>query len=175
LFAWLPAILQDRAGVDPATAGVMLGVFGGMGLPFSLVIPWLVARFRAVAPLVLGAILPGLVGAFGMLLAPASAPWLWVVLLSLPTAYFPLVLVLFGLRTRTHATTIALSAVAQSIAYALAAGFPIAMGLLHDAARDWAPALWLLAALFALGIPAGLVAARRGFIEEAWERRHGPW
>lgn len=175
MFAWLPAILQERAGVDAATAGVMLGVFGGMGLPVSLVVPVLLVRFRASASIVFASMLPGLVGVAGMLWAPASAPWLWLILLSIPQAYFPFVLTLFGLRTRTHAATIALSGAAQSIGYALAAVLPISLGALHEATGGWEPALLLLAALFVVGIPAGLVGSRRGTLEEVWERRHGPW
>ncbi len=176
LFAWLPAMLQDRSGLDAAAAGALLGVFGGMGLPFALFIPWLVARYRTATPVVLAAILPGVGGVIGMLVAPAAAPWLWVVLLSLPTSFFPLVLVLFGLRTRTHPTTIALSAAAQSLGYAVGALFPITLGLLHDATGGWEAALLVLGALFVfVGLPAGLISGRAGYIEETWERRHGPW
>jgi MFS transporter, CP family, cyanate transporter len=174
-FAWLPAILQERSGVDAATAGALLGLFAVMGLPFSLVIPWLVARFHAITPIVLAAILPGLVGVVGLLAAPAALPALWVVLLSLPTAFFPLILVLCGLRTRTHATTVALSAVAQGTGYAVAAMFPLALGVLHEATGSWESSLWLLGGLFLVGLPAGLIAGRPGTVEDVWERRHGPW
>jgi MFS transporter, CP family, cyanate transporter len=175
MFAWLPSLVQERAGVDAATAGGMLGVFGGMGLPFALVVPIVAERFGAIRSIVWAAVLPGLVGVAGMLWAPASAPWLWVLLMSLPTAFFPLVLVLFGLRTRDHATTVALSGVAQSIGYAAGALFPIVMGALHEASHGWESSLWVLAALFVLALPIGLVAARPGTVEETWERRHGPW
>ncbi|MFJ6651625.1 CynX/NimT family MFS transporter [Microbacterium sp. NPDC091313] len=175
MFAWLPAIMQERAGVDAATAGVMLGVFGGVGLPVSLVIPALLARYRAAVPLVFASIIPGLVGIAGMVWAPASAPWLWLILLSIPQSYFPFVLTLFGLRTRTHAATIALSGAVQSIGYAVAAVLPITLGALHEATGGWESSLWVLAALFAFGIPAGLAGSRRGTLEEAWERRHGTW
>jgi CP family cyanate transporter-like MFS transporter len=152
---------------------VLLGVFGGMGLPFALVIPFIVERFGAVRSLFLGTTVPGLAGVAGMLWAPTSAPWLWVLLLSLPTAMFPLVMVLVGLRTRSHTTTIALSAAVQSIGYSVAALFPVVMGAMHEGTRGWESSLWLLAALFALGIPAGLVAARPGAVEDMWERRTG--
>lgn len=173
MFAWMPSIMQERAGVDAATAGAMVGVFGGMGLPFGIVIPFLVVRLRIYRTVFVTAVALGLAGVAGMLWAPASAPWVWMLLLSAPTALFPLVLVLFGLRTRTHATTVALSGAVQSIGYGATALFPIAMGAMHDAWHGWEPTLWLLAAVFTLGVPAGFVLARPGTVEDVWERRHG--
>jgi MFS transporter, CP family, cyanate transporter len=175
MFAWLPTLLRDHAGVDPATAGAMLAVFGGMGLPFALVMPLLVERFRAIRTAFFVAVVPGLVGVAGMLWAPAAAPWVWVVLLSLPTAVFPVVIVLFGLRTRTHTTTVALSGAVQSIGYGVAAVFPIAVGALHEITGGWEASLWLLGAVLAIGIPSGLVLAKPGSVEDQWERRHGSW
>ena len=170
LFAWMPTIMQEQAGVDPATAGSMLGVFGGMGLPFGLVIPILAARFGAVRSITVAAMVPGLVGVGGLLWAPTLAPWLWVVLMSLPTAFFPLVVVLFGLRTRSHATTVALSGIVQSIGYGAAAVFPILFGIIHEGTGVWDGVLWILAVLFVIGIPAGFLAARPGSVEDHWER-----
>lgn len=175
MFAWMPAILRQQAGVDPATAGVMLAVFGGMGLPFSLVVPLLVERFRIIRTLFLVAVIPGLVGVAGMLWAPTAAPWAWVLLLAGPTMLFPVVLVLFGLRTRAHTTTVALSGAVQSIGYGVSAAFPLAIGALHDATGGWEASLVLLAVLFAIGIPAGFAVARPGSVEDEWERRHGEW
>lgn len=171
MFAWMPTLMQQRAGVDAATAGAMLGVFGGMGLPFALAVPVLVERFRAIRTLFAAAVLPGLAGVAGLLFAPTAAPWVWMLLLSLPSSLFPLVLVLFGLRTRTHTTTVALSGAVQSIGYALAALMPIGVGALHDATEGWEAPLWLMAGVILIGVPAGLVVARPGFVEDAWERR----
>ena len=48
MFAWLPTRLTE-AGMAPATAGLMLAVFGGMGVPAALVVPHLAARFGRIA------------------------------------------------------------------------------------------------------------------------------
>lgn len=171
LFAWMPTLMQEQAGVDPVTAGLMLAVFGGSGLPFGLIIPPLAARFGAIRSITIGAIVPGVVGVAGLLWAPTAAPWLWVVLLALPTAFFPLSVVLFGLRTRSHVTTVALSGAVQSAGYGMAALFPLGFGVLHSVTGGWDAVLWVLAGLFLLGIPAGFLAARPGSVEEHWERR----
>ncbi|WP_345801132.1 MFS transporter [Microbacterium sp. AZCO] len=174
-FAWLPSILVDIAGVTPAAAGALLSLFAAMGLPASLLVPVLVARFRIVRSLYAVAVVSGFLAIAGLLFAPTAAPWLWVALLGTPPLLFPLVLVLLGLRTRTHEATIALSGFAQSIGYAIAAVFPLTVGLLHASSGGWTAALLLLGGVIALAIPAGVVAARPHTIEDEWERRHGAW
>ncbi|MGW9346002.1 MFS transporter, partial [Streptomyces albidoflavus] len=121
------------------------------------------------------AVVTGLAGIAGLLFAPAVAPWLWVVLIGLAPLLFPMILVLLGLRTRTHEGSVALSGFVQSGGYAIAALFPVGIGLLHDATGSWTGPLIVLACVIAAAIPAGVVAARPHTVEEDWERRHGTW
>lgn len=173
MFAWLPTILIDTAGVDAATAGSLLALFSFMGLPVSLVVPLLVARLRRTTPFYVLAVASGLVGVAGLLFAPGSATVLWVVLIGLPPLMFPMVLVLFGLRTRSHETAVALSGFVQSLGYALAALVPLAIGVTHELTGGWAAGLIVLGGVIAIVVPAAIVVARSETIEEAWERRHG--
>lgn len=174
-FAWLPTILVDIAGVTPAVAGVLLALFGFMGLPASLAVPLLVTRAGATRVLFGVAVGTGLAGIAGLLFAPTAAPWLWVALFGLAPLLFPMILVLLGLRTRTHEGAVALSGFVQSGGYAIAALFPVGIGLLHDATDSWTAPLIVLAAVVAAAIPAGVVAAQPHTVEDDWERRHGAW
>ena len=174
-FAWLPKILVDTAGVTPAAAGVLLSLFAAMGLPASLVVPLLITRWHATRALFGVSVATGFAGIAGLLFAPAAATWLWVALLGTAPLLFPMTLVLLSLRTRTHEGSVALSGFVQSVGYAIAAVFPIGIGLLHDAADSWTGALVILAVVVACAIPAGVVAARPRTIEDEWERRHGAW
>ena len=173
---WMPQLLTDVSGLAEADAGVLLAVFGGMGLPLGLLVPLLVRRLRRIGPLFAWAIATGLVGLLGLIVLPTVVPWLWVSLvgLGLPTL-FPLVLVLIGVRTRTHETAVALSGFAQSAGYAAAAAIPLAFGLLHDASGGWSVPLLMLVVMTALIVPVGFVASRRRTVEQEWERRHGAW
>ncbi|MDU0366603.1 MFS transporter [Microbacterium sp. KSW4-17] len=173
LFAWLPPLLIDVAGVDAATAGGLLALFAFMGLPVSLVVPLLVQRIGRTTPFYAAAVISGLLGAGGLLLAPTAATVLWVVLIGIPPLLFPMVLVLFGLRTRAHETAVALSGLVQSVGYGLAALMPLAIGLTHEITGGWTAALVLLGLAVACAVPAGIVVARRESIEDAWERRTG--
>jgi CP family cyanate transporter-like MFS transporter len=105
--------------------------------------------------------------------APATATVLWVVLIGIPPLMFPLALVLFGLRTRSHETTVALSGFVQSVGYAFAALMPLAIGLTHEVTGGWIAGLSLLGVALLLVVPAAIVMVRRESVEEAWERRTG--
>ena len=174
-FAWLPKILVDTAGVTPQVAGSLLSLFVLIGLPASLVVPVLVARRGVVLPLFIVASASGVLGAGGLLVAPASAPWLWVTLLGILPLLFPLVLTSVGLRTRTHDATVALSSFAQSLGYGVTMLMPIGVGLIHDATGSWTVPLVMLLAISLLAVPAGDVIARRKTVEQEWEQRHGSW
>lgn len=173
LFAWLPPLVMGVAGVDASEAGGLLALFSFMGLPVSLVVPLLVVRVRSVAPFYAVAVVGGFAGVAGLLLAPAAATTLWVVLIGIPPLLFPMLLVLFGLRTRSHDTAVALSGFVQSVGYGLAALMPLAIGVTHEVTGGWMAGLVLLGVVVACAIPAGIVVARSETIEDAWERRTG--
>jgi len=174
-FAWLPTLLVDIGDVTPATAGLLLSLFGLIGLPCSMIVPIMVVRFQATRPLFFVAVGGGLVGLLGLLLVPTAALPLWVSLFGLSTMMFPLSLVLLSIRARTPASAVALSGFVQSIGYAIAAVFPLLVGLLHDMTAGWQVPLIVIAGALIVSIPAGIVAGRRRTIEDEWERRHGRW
>ena len=66
---------------------------------------------------------------------------------------------------------VSLSAFVQSIGYGIAALFPLGFGLLHDATGSWTVPLLVLAVVIVCAVPAGVIAARPGTVEDEWERR----
>ena len=174
-FAWMPAMLVDIGGVSPATAGFLLSVFAAVGLPCSMLVPVLVVRFQATRPLFFFAVVAGLVGIAGMLFVPRAAVALWVVIFGFTAVLFPLSLVLLSIRARTSESAVALSGFVQSLGYAVAALFPLLVGVLHEVTGAWQAPLLLLAACLVAAVPAGWIAGRRRTIEDEWERRHGRW
>lgn len=166
-FAWLPSVLVDTAGVSRATAGSLLALWAIMGIPNGIFAPVLAARLKNLTPVLVAAVLLLLAGYGGLLLAPAAAPVLWVVLGGLSTLLFPLVLALINLRTRTHEGAVAVSGFVQGIAYAIGAVGPIVIGLVHDATHGWgAPLVVVIVVGLLLEAPAVFVLARRRFVED---------
>lgn len=166
IFAWLPTMLEDIAGVTPAQAGILLSVYAGVGLPASLVVPIIAARYHRVGTLIVIGISCFVVGYAGLLFAPTTLPWLWVFFAGAGPLLFPLTLVLINLRTRTHEGAVALSGFVQSVGYLAAAVGPLLVGVIHETTGSWSGALVLLLASVALAAIAGPVVSRRRFLED---------
>jgi MFS transporter, CP family, cyanate transporter len=158
--AWLPDIFRSH-GASDSRAGFLLSLSILVGLLTSTTVPGLATRVRDQRGLVAVGCAVWAAGLTGILVAPMSAPYLWVVLLGLgQNSIFPLALMLIVLRGGSVATTEGLSTLSQSVGYGLAAIFPLAVGALHGAAGSWTPALILLLALLAPQLVFGLAAGR---------------
>ena len=158
--AWLPEVLQGD-GLGAAQAGWMVSLMQFVGIPAALFAPILAGRrpsqrsFLAVAALLSGA------GILGLLFSGGAATVLWVSLLGLGQgASISLALVLFALRTTDAEEAAALSGMAQSVGYLLAAAGPFLFGVLHDLTQSWSLPLALLFAVAVALLFAGLGAGR---------------
>ena len=172
MFAWLPQILVDTAGVTPGVAGTLLSVYAAVGIPCALLIPWLTSRMNNVAVLVYVGAVAFLIGDLGLLLAPATLTWLWALFAGLGPLLFPLSLVLINLRTRSHAGSVALSGFVQSVGYTLGALGPISVSLLHEFTGAWtAPIIFLIATALAVTVAAAVIA-RPHMLEDDLYRQH---
>lgn len=166
MFAWLPQILHDVAGVPPAEAGALLSVYASMGIPAGLLVPLLAARMRNVTLLIYAGVGFFVVGYLGLVLAPTTATWLWVSIAGLGPLLFPLSLVLINVRTRTHAGAVALSGFAQGAGYTIGALGPLGVGLLHQLTGSWPVALLALIATALAAAGAAAVVARPTPLED---------
>lgn len=159
LVTWLSSI-EHAAGISSVTAGFHQLLFNLSGLAGSLVCSALIHRLpdqRAVA--IAGSLL--LTAALtGLLFAPGIAV-LWAVLAGFAGGTtLALSLSLFGLRTKDYSDAGALSGMAQSAGYTLAALGPIAIGAIHDATSSWTPALGVLVVLALVQTVFGALASR---------------
>ncbi|WP_233221267.1 CynX/NimT family MFS transporter [Streptomyces carminius] len=162
---WLPQILRD-AGVPAATAGLLLAVAMGLGIPLAFVLPRIAARLGHQGPLAAVLAVCGLGGYAGLWLAPAAGAWAWALLLGVSNCAFPLVLTMIGMRARTGAGVAALSAFAQGTGYLIAIPGPLLVGVLHQHTGGWHAPLLLLAALMAAQLAVGTVAGRDRCVED---------
>jgi MFS transporter, CP family, cyanate transporter len=162
--AWLPEIYRHE-GMSKGSAGALLSVSLFMGIPCGFVVGALAGRLRDQRPIALAGGVVVVVGWLGVLVDPMLAPWLWSALLGIGFGTgFTLVLALFVLRARDAAHAAALSGMAQSVGYTLAAIGPIAVGALHDATGGWGAPLVVLLAVSAVDLALGLGAARRCWV-----------
>ena len=156
---WLPTIFSD-AGFSAGESGLLLSVSILAGVPVAFLAPALAARRADQRPWTVGLTLVSMAGVTGLLLAPAQGAWLWAVMLGIGSGTFPLVLSLFGLKTRSPSSTAAVSAFGQSVGYLIAAVGPFGFGLLHDARGGWSLPLTGVLVVLTVQVLAGAVAGR---------------
>lgn len=167
--SWLPEILRSQ-GMDYSAAGWMLSILQFVSLPFSFIIPVLAGRNPNQRLLVTISALSMLTGYAGLLSGMSSLNLLWVMLVGISGgANFSLSLMFFTLRTRTAHEAAALSGMAQSLGYLLAAVGPMLIGFLHDATNGWKVPLMILAGVVVVLFFFGFSAAKPGYISASGE------
>lgn len=166
-FGWFARFLDDH-GISHGTAGAMLAVLAGTAIPVSLVAPRVAPeRLR----LVIGALgLCYLVAYIGMAVAPVGGAWVWMALVGVGSGMFPIALTLIGLRSRTAATTAALSAFAQAIGYVVAGCGPVLFGALFGATGSWALPLAVLFAALAITLVAAWPSTADRYVDDELAR-----
>jgi MFS transporter, CP family, cyanate transporter len=170
MFAWLPPMLHDIAGVSPSEAGALLSLYAAMGLPAGLIVPIVAARYGHLRLLIGIAVVTLVVGGLGLLLVPTVATWLWVALAGTGPLLFPLSIVLINLRTRTQEGAVALSGFVQSVGYLIVAAGPLTVGILHEATGGWVlPLLVLIGSAVAAAIGGAIVSRPQYFEDERVE------
>ncbi|MFF2021935.1 MFS transporter [Streptomyces sp. NPDC058171] len=156
---WLPELLQDN-GVSAARAGWLLFLLQAVALLTSLAVPGALRWARDQRALAASCSAVLLLGYLGLLLAPGRALW-WSVVLGLGGgACLVLALAFLGLRAQDATGAGALSAMAQSIGYLLAAVGPVLFGLLHTISSGWRAPLALVCLAAAAQTVVALVAGR---------------
>ena len=166
VLGWLPAFLVSQ-GMSAAQAGALHGLMQLATAAPGLFIGLLLARLRdqrAIAALV--ALLCA-ASALGLWLVPGLA-LLWVIVFGFGSgATMILGLTFIGLRASSAHQAAALSGMAQSIGYLLAACGPPVMGKIHDINHNWGLPL-LAVALISLAMAwAGTCAGRDREIDPA--------
>ena len=164
LLSWTPDILRD-AGLSSAQAGAWLSVAMLSGILPSLVLPTVAERIRDQRLLSLVATVPWMLGLVGLLVDPAGATWLWMLLTGIGQgAGISLALTLVVLRAPDASHAASLSGMAQGVGYTIAALGPLLLGVVRDVSGGWhAPIAIMLGVSVAL-LLTGLGAGRDRFV-----------
>lgn len=169
-FAWLPQILTDVAGVDQASAGALLSLYAGTGIPGSLLVPVVAARLKNVSAIVIAGVAFFIIGYVGLLIIPTVAPVLWVAFAGLGGLLFPLALLLINKRSRTQRGSVALSGFVQGTGYLLGALGPLVVGVLHQVTGTWTTPLVFLLSTTLVVLLVVRVVSRPHMVEDDWHR-----
>ncbi len=158
--AWLPTLLQDH-GMSAGKAGWMLSFATFPGIIGALGTPVLDRRLGGGPTLVLLASASAACGFVGLIVAPVSLAYLWMILLGLAQgACISLAIAYIVARSPDHEHTGKLSAMAQGFGYLLACLGPLALGAVHSVTGSWTVPLIVLIAVLGAQVAAGLQASR---------------
>ncbi len=140
---WLSTILLDR-GYSAVSAGWITALFPALGIPIGFIFPALLARFSDQRGLAVFFSAMMCAGYVGLIVAPQFVV-AWVMISGLALGFcFPLALAFFALRAHDTRQASALSGMAQSVGYGIAAAGPVLFGALHDVSNSWILPLWML-------------------------------
>lgn len=162
LVTWLAAI-STSTGRTEIEAGFDVMFYQLFSLAGSLALP---LALRGRAQRWVPALIPllGVAGTLGLILAP-GAVLVWAAILGLfGGAALAMALTLVAQRARDHDAASALSGMAQSVGYLLAAGGPVAFGAVHAALGGWTGSLLLLLAVAAALIVTGAFVGRDRYV-----------
>lgn len=164
-FGWVPQIFRE-AGVSPTVAGALQAIIAGLGIVGSVLTPMVLRSPRRLLAAVLVLTSALISGYLGLLLAPATTPWVWATLLGIAGCMFPIAVALIAVRTRSHDLTARVAGFVQPVGYLLAASGPLALGLLRELTGGWTVALLVLIAAVAPLIWAGIVLSRPAWVDD---------
>ena len=150
-FGWFARFLSGH-GLSHGEAGAMVALLTAVGIPVSLVAPRVPPHRHRALLMAFGACSAAAYA--GLAAAPVGGAWLWMVLAGIGGGMFPVALVLIAYRSRTPATTAALSAFVQVIGYLVAGCGPLLFGALFGATNSWALPLTVLFIALAISVAA---------------------
>jgi CP family cyanate transporter-like MFS transporter len=162
-FGWFARFLVDH-GVTHATAGAMLALLSAVGIPVAFLAPRVPPARQRHLLLFFGAC--SLVAYVGLAVAPVGGAWAWMVFTGVGFGMFPLSLLLIALRSRTPATTAALSAFVQVIGYLVAGCGPLLFGALFGATDSWALPLAVLFVALVISVLAGWPSTADRYVDD---------
>lgn len=164
LLTWLAAI-STSIGRSEVVAGFDVMIFQLTSIVGSILVPVLL-RGRAERFVPAAIPLFGVIGIAGLMLAPGAVV-VWVLIAGLASgASLSMALTLMAQRARTADASAALSGMAQSVGYVIAAVGPVLFGWLHAGLGGWNPSLALVVAVLLAQSVTGLFAGRPRFVLE---------
>ncbi|NUL35401.1 CynX/NimT family MFS transporter [Kosakonia sacchari] len=159
VIGWLPSILIAQ-GFSDAQAGSVHGILQLATAMPGLLVPLVLHRLKDQRGIAVVVALLCAVGSLGLWLVPDHAT-LWTLVFGFGSgATMILGLTFIGLRASTAHQAAALSGMAQSVGYLLAACGPPLMGKIHDASGDWHLPLLACAVLSVVMAACGAFAGR---------------
>ncbi|MGP5032782.1 MFS transporter [Glutamicibacter arilaitensis] len=141
--SWLPHILISR-GLEPVDAGLMLGIVQGVSIPAVMIMLWMASKPTLLRSAFVLTTSCSVLGFIALLLLPVELSLISSIFIGLGFGVFPLVMLMLSRSGGSAEETTALSTVAQSVGYLIAAIGPFALGLMQGALGSWTAGLVII-------------------------------
>ncbi|OUB05086.1 hypothetical protein BK708_41740 [Bacillus thuringiensis serovar yunnanensis] len=142
--AWLPAIFIEH-GMSATSSAFMLTLIQFISLPVMFIAPIIAGHRKSQSFLVIIATLLGIIGYLTLFSSTLTVNLIGAALIGIcQGANASLAIMFFSLRARNVQQSAALSGMAQSIGYIIAAIGPILFGELHDIYSTWTISIFVL-------------------------------
>lgn len=166
IVSWLPAVLVDF-GMQAGEPGWVLFTIQFAMLPITFVGPILANKMKDQRAMIIFVCMLMLASVFMFAFLQSRFIYLTAILLGLSNGLsFSLSILFFSLRTKSSATAIKLSGMAQSIGYLIAAFGPPIFGKLHDWDASWKCSFYFLGLAVVCLFFFGMRAAGKKFVED---------
>ena len=156
--AWIPAILNETAGIDPATSGALLALYSAMGIPLGFFIAPIVAKVKnlGIVYAVVASIV--IVGYLGLWFMPGTATWLWMMLAGISPTIFSFTLIATNYRTSNEMGGVTLTGMVTFGGYLVGGFAPLLVGVFAADKLDWGftYALLIASMIVVIGMSFGL-------------------
>jgi CP family cyanate transporter-like MFS transporter len=127
--AWIPAILFETAGIDPATAGALLALYSAIGIPLGFFIAPIVAKVKNLGLVYAVLAVVVIVGYLGLWFIPGTATWLWMMLAGICPTIFSFTLIATNYRTSNEMGGVTLAGMVTFGGYLIGGFAPLMVGV----------------------------------------------
>lgn len=164
--AWIPAILFETAGIDPATAGALLALYSAIGIPLGFFIAPIVAKVKnlGIVYAVVASIV--IVGYLGLWFMPGTATWLWMMLAGISPTIFSFTLIATNYRTSNEIGGVTLAGMVTFGGYLIGGFAPLMVGVFAADKLDWGITYAMLIASMIVIIGMSFGLRRRVFVDQ---------
>ena len=166
VMAWIPAVLNQTAGIEPATAGALLALYSAMGIPVGFFIAPLVARLNNLGLLYAVVAALVIVGYLGLWFMPGTLTWLWMMFAGVAPTIFSITLVATNYRTSSEAGGVTLAGMVTFGGYLIGGFAPLVVGVFAANALDWSVTYIMLIASMLVVIGVSFALRRKVLVDQ---------
>jgi len=165
--AWIPTILGETAGIEPAVAGELLALYAAVGIPIGFFVAPLVAKVRNLGLLYVVVAVCVIVGYLGLWFMPGTAPWLWMLLAGISPTIFSITLVATNFRTSNELGGVTLTGMVAFGGYFIGGFAPLVVGVFAANNLPWSVTFIMLIASMLVVIGVNFALRRRVLVDQA--------